>query len=106
MKKSSSVSLTLLAAVAMVAGSSCRNSEPRDCVDQNRRIVDNSFCQDTPAGGVAGSRFYYWYGGSSGGHMGDTVFGGSASPSVSSGAVSRGGFGSSLAGGAAGGADS
>ncbi len=76
MRKSREVQLTILAAIALsVTG--CRN-ERRDCVDTQGRLQPDSTCQ----AGMYGA--HYVYGGSSGGHIGDTVVGGS---------VSRGGFG-------------
>jgi len=76
MRKSTEVQLTLLAAIAL-SMTACRNGH-RDCVDAQGRLQPDSTCQT----GMYGS--HYVYGGSSGGHVGDTVVGGS---------VSRGGFG-------------
>ena len=84
MRRSREVHLTLLASVALSL-TACR-SEHRDCVDaQNRKLPDQA-CEAAPwtTGYVPGAHF--WYGGSSGGRVGDSVFGGSS--------VSRGGFGS------------
>lgn len=55
--------------------------EKRNCVDAQNRLLPDSACQanSTPVAGA-----HYVYGGSSGGHFGDAVVGGS---------VSRGGFG-------------
>jgi len=66
-------------------------------VDENNHIVDDYHCQ-THTGGNVG--FHWLYHGSSGGHLGDTVFGGAVTPTpgveaVSGFSVSRGGFGSS-----------
>lgn len=103
MKKSSSITLGLLAAVAMAVTTGCRRTEVRDCVDQNNRIVDEKFCkgqqpqqqQSTSHGG--GFVPYYWmYGGSSGGRIGDTVIGGRNTPTPGMRAVTRGGFGHSF----------
>jgi hypothetical protein len=98
MKKSSRVRLTLLAAVALAAGSGCQKTEVRDCVDQDRRIVDDSLCQGQPTNNTGGHFFYWMYGGNSGGRFGDTVVGGSTTPAAGAQAVTRGGFGSSGAG--------
>lgn len=85
MRRSSAVPLTLLAAVAAFA-TGCHD-QPRHCVDAEGRIVADTNCSgSTPGGGG----FRYIYGGSSGGRIGDTVVGGSATPSDG---VSRGGFG-------------
>ncbi|HEY6848162.1 MAG TPA: hypothetical protein VI320_18425, partial [Terracidiphilus sp.] len=50
-----------------------------DCVDSTGHLLPDSPCQTGSPGA------HYWYGGSSGGHLGDSVVGGSS--------VSRGGFG-------------
>ncbi|KAA6461792.1 hypothetical protein DYQ86_09025 [Acidobacteria bacterium AB60] len=84
MRKSPAVPLTVLAAVAAFV-TACQN-EPRHCVDSQGRIVPDASCA---ASGSGGGAFRYVYGGSSGGRIGDTVVGGSTSPS----GVSRGGFG-------------
>jgi hypothetical protein len=76
MRKSQEVPLTLLAVVAL-SMTACRDKH-RDCVDAQNHLVSDSGCR---AGGSGG---HYIYGGSSGGHAGDAVVGGS---------VSRGGFG-------------
>jgi uncharacterized protein YgiB involved in biofilm formation len=98
MRKSSSVTLTLLAAAAALVTSGCTKTELSNCVDENNHIVDDYHCQSHNGGNVA---YYHWlYHGSSGGHLGDTVFGGAVTPTpgveaVSGFSVSRGGFGSS-----------
>jgi hypothetical protein len=76
MRKSREVQLTLLAAIAL-SMTACRDGR-RDCVDAQNHLLPDSTCH----AGMYGSR--YVYGGSSGGHIGDTVIGSS---------VSRGGFG-------------
>lgn len=83
MRRSREVHLTLLASLALTL-TACK-PEHRDCVDAQSRKLPDSACQATPGstGYVAGA--HYWYGGASGGHVGDTVIGGSS--------VSRGGFG-------------
>ena len=85
MRKSKDVPLALLTAVAL-AMTGCRDQR-RDCVDTQNRVQPDSACQ----AGATGA--HYFYGGSSGGHVGDAVVGGS---------VSRGGFGA-IGGGDAGG---
>jgi len=99
MKKSANISLGLLAATALVFTSGCRNNQPRNCVDANNRLVDPKKCEDNDANrrmGYGGGYYPYHaiYGGSSGGHVGDSVVGGSTSSSAA-----RGGFGSSFGGG-------
>lgn len=104
MKKSSTVTLTILAAMASLATTGCTRSEVRDCVDQNRRIVDDNLCQPYRGNGYAGGGYYWMYGGRSGGRIGDSVVGGATTPTpgtsaVSGRSVSRGGFGSSFGSG-------
>ncbi|HTJ29029.1 MAG TPA: hypothetical protein VL346_00925 [Acidobacteriaceae bacterium] len=77
MRKSREVPLTLLAAAAM-ASVGC-HSGPRHCVDAQNHLEPDSYCSSSSSSGS-----HYVYGGSSGGHYGDTVVGSS---------VSRGGFG-------------
>ncbi len=77
MRKSKEVKLTLLAAMALTMVA-CRD-ERRDCVDAQGRIIPNTTCDAGSSGA------HYVYGGSSGGHIGDAVVGGSSTP--------RGGFG-------------
>jgi hypothetical protein len=86
MRKSREVQLTLLAAIAL-SMTACRDQR-RDCVDAQGRLQPDTTCH----AGMYGS--HYVYGGSSGGHIGDAVVGGS---------VSRGGFGGIGGGGGAGG---
>jgi len=77
MRKSGAVPLTLLAAAALVS-IGC-HEQPRHCVDAQNHLEPDSYCDSNTSTG-----FHYVYGGSSGGHYGDTVEGSS---------VSRGGFG-------------
>lgn len=71
--------MTLLAAAALFT-IGCRD-EPRHCVDAQNHLLPDAACE-TNSSGYVGT--HYVYGGSSGGHYGDTVVGSS---------VSRGGFG-------------
>jgi hypothetical protein len=68
--------------------------ETRFCVDAQQRIVPEINCQ----GSALGTSYYYIYGGTSSGNLGDTVAGGSIVPKSEAG-VSRGGFGYSGEGG-------
>lgn len=87
MRKSKDVPIVLLAAAAL-ASTGCQDQpETRNCVDAQSHIVADSMCASptsTPA------TYHYIYSGASGGHIGDTVFGGSTTPGSG---VSRGGFG-------------
>jgi hypothetical protein len=85
MRKSKEVPLTLLAAIALLP-LGCRDDETRNCVDAQGRIVPDTSCQNS----TPGAPYHYLYGGSSGGHIGDAVIGGSTTPSSG---VSTGGFG-------------
>jgi hypothetical protein len=91
MRRSKEVPLTILAVLALSVVS-CRSGR-RNCVDGQNHLLPDSACQAPGSGssgsyGSGGSYGYYgahyMYGGSSGGHVGDSVVGGS---------VSRGGFG-------------
>ena len=79
MRRSRDVKLTVLAAVAL-SMTACR-TQRRDCIDTQGRKEPDSFCDATHGGGI----YHYVYGGASGGHLGDSVMGGSSTP--------RGGFG-------------
>lgn len=85
MRRSRDIQLTLLASLALTTLTACRD-EPAHCVDAQNRLLPDSSCQ--VSGGAVGA--HYVYGGSSGGHFGDTVVGAS---------VSRGGFGGTGGGG-------
>ena len=91
MRKSREVKLTILAAIAL-SMTACR-TEHRDCVDRQGRKEPDSFCDATSGGSV----YHYVYGGSSGGHWGDSVIGGGATPRGGFGGL--GGFGGDAAGG-------
>ena len=98
MRRSKDVSLTLLTALAL-SSTACDNRpiEVRNCVDAQGRIVPDPDCRQHSSGGGGG--YHYIYGGTSGGHDGDTVVGGSAEPEAGAKVVSgeegvaRGGFG-------------
>lgn len=109
MRKSRTVPLTLLAAAALAASTGCddRPREVSNCVDSQNHIVSDQKCEH-PAfyGGFYGpGSFHYIYGGASGGHMNDTVIGGSLTPAPGAEVVSgetgivRGGFGGGGEGG-------
>jgi hypothetical protein len=84
MRKSREVPLTLLAAVAL-ASIGCQD-DPRHCVDAQNHLMPDSLCEQKQNSG-GGVGYHYVSGGSSGGHVGDTVVGASES------GVTRGGFG-------------
>jgi hypothetical protein len=88
MRKSREVPITLLAALAAILSSTagCSQDESRNCVDSQGRILPDSYCGSSS--GIVGGP-HYVYGGSSGGHVGDTVVGGS----TESHGVGFGGFG-------------
>lgn len=77
MRRASDVPLTILAVLALSL-TGCK-PEHRDCVDDQNHLIPDQNCE-THSGTA-----HYWYGGSSGGHVGDAVVGGSS--------VSHGGFG-------------
>ncbi len=87
MRRSKQVPLTLLAAAALAA-IGCHD-QPRHCVDAQNHILPDAQCpvDENHSTGYYGG--HYIYGGSSGGHVGDAVVGGSTSSS----GASFGGFG-------------
>jgi hypothetical protein len=89
MRKSREIKLTLLATLALTL-TACRD-EHRDCVDAQNQKLPDSACR---VGTTSSPGAHYVYGGSSGGHVGDAVIGGS---------ISRGGFGGTGGGDDAGG---
>jgi hypothetical protein len=86
MRKSREVPISLLAALAFFT-TGCHDPEARNCTDAFGHIVPDENCQTSPHGAA----YHYVYGGSSGGHVGDFVYGGSLTPSDSG--IFRGGFG-------------
>jgi hypothetical protein len=96
MRKSREVPLTLLAAFAL-STTACRDkaSEIRHCVDAQGHIVQDTSCQNQPYRAGYLPMYRYVYGGSSGGRIGDTVYGSHASTGGEESGVSRGGFGHS-----------
>ena len=100
MKKSSQITLGLVAAAALAFTSGCRRqTQVQNCIDAENHIVADSWCEDAEQKRRSSPGFfapYVWiYGGSSGGRFGDTVFGGSAVPTPGA-TIVRGGFGSSM----------
>jgi hypothetical protein len=121
MKRSLNVTAPLLATAALSLLAACkRQPEMQRCVDENNRVVDQSFCKNlppAPANGVSGgayipypSPYRYYYGGGGGYGTGSVVTGGDYAPitghsySATSG-TARGGFGSSHGGGGEGGGE-
>jgi hypothetical protein len=108
MRRTKEIRLTLVTAFGMTFTSACNSPyrEVRNCVDAQGMIVRDQFC-DQPESSYAWSYHYHFiYGGSSGGHFGDTVFGGSSTPSAratvfsgETGGIVRGGFGRGFFGG-------
>jgi hypothetical protein len=122
MKRSTKVTAPLLASVALAMTTGCRKPEMQRCVDENNRVVDDSFCANQPQGGTPDQRrpdghggffpfvplYHYYYGGWGGYGRGTIVGGGSTTPAeghsyvnsngVRSGTV-RGGFGHSMSSG-------
>jgi hypothetical protein len=103
MKRSHQVSAPLLAAAALALLNGCRQQQMKRCVDEQNHVVDDSLCQNQPGqnNGVTFMPYHFYYGGTGGFTPGSVVSGGSylASPGVSY--TTRGGFGSSFAGGGA-----
>jgi len=114
MKRSAQVAAPLLATAAMAMLAGCHHQDMQRCVDENNKVVDQSFCQQTgqqqQPDGHGGFIFipmpyHYYYGGYGGYGLGSVVGGGSFAPvpGVSYSTTTRGGFGSSAGGGSAGG---
>jgi hypothetical protein len=104
MKRSTQVATPLLAATALALLTGCRESQMKRCVDENNKVVDQSFCQtqnpqQTNSLGHIPS-FHFYYGGTGSFNAGTIVTGGSLTPiSGTSYSTARGGFGSSFGGG-------
>jgi hypothetical protein len=113
MRRSHQVAAPLLAAAALAITTGCRKPEMQRCVDENNRVVADSFCASQPnqpqqrPDGHGGFLFipmlyHYYYGGWGGYGLGSTVGGGRLTPSWgrsyinSSGRTLRGGFGRSF----------
>ncbi len=107
MKRSTQVAAPLLAAAAVAMLSGCHQQEMQRCVDENNKVVDPSFCQQTGQvqrpDGHGGFIFipmpyHYYYGGYGGYGLGTVVGGGSFTPvpGRTYSTTARGGFGSSF----------
>jgi hypothetical protein len=110
MKRSTQVAAPLLASAAMAMLSGCHPQDMQRCVDENNKVVDQSFCQQTGQqhmqqrpDGHGGFIFvpllyHYYYGGYGGFTPGSVVGGGAFTPTPgrSYSTTSRGGFGSSF----------
>ncbi|HEY6413057.1 MAG TPA: hypothetical protein VIX42_05190 [Edaphobacter sp.] len=118
MKRSTKVAAPLLASAALAILAGCRKPEMQRCVDEQNRVVDDSFCANQPAQQQQQQRissgggfiplipiYHYYYGGWGGYGLGSVVGGGSYTPSAGrsyathSGVTTRGGLGSSYSGG-------
>jgi len=110
MKRSSQVAAPLLAAAAMAMLAGCKQPEMQRCVDENNKVVNDSFCHQTGQqqrpdghGGFifVPMQYHYYYGGYGGYAPGSVVGGGSYTPAPghSYSTTARGGFGSSFSGG-------
>jgi len=106
MKRSTQVAAPLLAAAALAITTGC-NRQMQRCVDENNKVVDDSFCQNQPnqpqqrpdghGGFVTFFPYRSYYGGWGGYGIGTAAGGGSYSPAPGASYVTRGGFGSSFA---------
>ncbi len=114
MKRSTHVAAPLLAAAALAITTGCEKPQMQRCVDENNKVVADSFCANlppanqnqqnqnlgSPGTGIYISPYRYYYGGWGGYGYGTPVGGGSYFPDPAhsyasrSGAVTtRGGFG-------------
>jgi hypothetical protein len=102
MKRSTQVATPLLAATALALLSGCRGPQMQRCVDENNKIVDQSFCRDQNQQPQNNSithipTFHYYYGGYGSFAPGTIATGGSLTPASGvSYSTTRGGFGSSF----------
>jgi hypothetical protein len=115
MKRSTQVAAPLLAAAALAITTGCQKPQMQRCVDENNKVVDDSFCANQPqqpnqqqqprtGGGMLPfiPLYHYYYGGWGGYGLGTAVGGGSNTPDPSrsyvtrSGVTTRGGFGRSM----------
>jgi hypothetical protein len=107
MKRSTQVATPLLAATALVLLTGCREPQMKRCVDENNKIVDQSFCHDQNQSQQPQNNttvpipgFHFYYGGSGSFDPGTIATGGSLTPTSGiSYSTVRGGFGSSFGGG-------
>jgi hypothetical protein len=118
MKRSTKVAAPLLASAALAMTMGCRKPEMQRCVDENNKVVDDSFCANQPQGQAQQQRpdgrggfipfivpYHYYYGGWGGYGLGTVVGGGSYVPAEGhsyanrSGVTTRGGFGHSYGSG-------
>jgi hypothetical protein len=108
MRRSTQVAAPLLAAAALSLLTGCRRPEMQRCVDENNKVVDDSFCKNQPnqpqqrPDGHGGFLpllipYHYYYGGWGGYGLGSQVGGGRYSPAPGVSYTTRGGFGSSFA---------
>jgi hypothetical protein len=78
MRKSGHLPLRILTGIAEALRGPSELRESRYCVDEDGKIVNDSFCENSQLG----TRYHWVYGGSSRGHVGDAVKGGSREPTV------------------------
>jgi len=106
MKRSQQVTAPLLASAALTLLAGCRQEQMQRCVDEHNVVVDDSLCKVQPN---ADNNYYhtpyrFYYGGGGSYFPGSVATGGGYAPvSGFSYATSRGGFGSTHAGGEGGG---
>jgi hypothetical protein len=84
MQRSLAVALALLAVANLSAATGCEDhpTQIRYCVDDRMHIVPDERCDNEPFTGsvILPGSYHYLYGGASGGHLDDTVTGGSWQP--------------------------
>ena len=104
MRRSVQVTAPLLAATALAVMTGCRQPQMKRCVDEQNRVVPDSFCQEQLMTDSPAYRFYYGGSGSysSGSYVSGGSYTGSSGVSYATG-TTRGGFGSSFGGGSSGG---
>jgi len=84
MKRSAQVVAPLLAAAALSLLTGCRRPQMKRCVDENNKVVDDSFCdnpnQQQNNNALFPHTYHLYYGGWGGYGVGSTAGGGSYSP--------------------------
>lgn len=77
-RKSTNLPLRILTGIAEALRGPSEFRESRYCVDEDGKVVPESFCENSQLG----TRYHWVYGGSSQGQLGDAVEGGSREPTV------------------------
>jgi hypothetical protein len=84
MRRLDAILFAVLALPALSAAIGCEDypTQIRYCIDDQKHIVPDERCDNEPFTGsvILPGSYHYIYGGATGGHLGDTVVGGSWQP--------------------------